>query len=189
MEKVLLGLIIFTGLLSLFSNSRENFQGEDKYLEIKRGNLSLYNYPPCFHLNDEAEQIYDFLKESEILKGSYNLINCLSMIICQTMYAEQKDCNETMLQDRLRNLSDLGFKNIYTNEYIKYNSMAYTFISTEDRLKMSQSAKMFITGSTMLIQNNLEELRKLISKKEYENLQNKINKIYKKNFPIIAKNC
>jgi hypothetical protein len=189
MEKVLLGLIIFTGLLSLFSNSKENFQGEEEYLEIKRGNLSLYNYPPCFHLDDEAEYIYDFLKETEILKGSYNLINCLSMIICQRMYSEQKKCDETMLQDRIRNLADLGFKNIYTNEYIKYNSMAYTFISTEHRLKMSQSAKIFVTGTTMLIQNNLEELSKLISKKEYENLQKKINTIYKNNFPIIAKNC
>lgn len=189
MKEFIFGLLALTGLLAFFSRKKENFQGDLKYLEIQRGNMPLYNYPPCYQRSNDAKAIFDYLKEAEITKGSTNLINCISMILCQRIYTEEKDCSLTMLKDRLTNLADMGFRNVYTNEYIKYNSMVNTFLSTEQRLKMSQSAKIFLTGCTMLIQQNVEELSKLIPIKEYEDLQSVINNIYKKNYPIIAGSC
>lgn len=194
MNKILIFIIILISIYLLFSNIKENFGDVDynsniNYLETNRGNEIINNYPPCFNDNRASKKIYDILKRKKLLQTTSNLLNCISMILCQAKYLKQKDCSETMLQDRLLNLSDLGFKNIYNNEYIKFNSIANSFIEMEYRLKMSQSVKIFLTGCTMLINKNLEEIKKFIFEKEYTDLQQLIDLIYIENYPIIAESC
>ena len=116
MEKLLFLILIFYLIYCLYSylfqETKEQFIGDIKYIENSRSNYSTDKFFPCFELCHFARNIFNILENYNLVEKYKNLLNVMSLILCQESYALESECKIIMINDRIDDLKKLGFEKL-----------------------------------------------------------------------------
>jgi hypothetical protein len=193
MEKLLILILILIFYLIynlynyLFQETKEQF-GDIQYLENSRSNYSTDKYFPCFKLCNFARNIFDILENYNLVEKYQNLLNVMSLILCQEKYALESRC-KIMINDRIDDLKKLGFEKLNKMEYNKANSVTYAYIGPSYKLKVNSNLEQLIVGSTYLIEKELNLLVNDLNKKDYLKVIEFIQEFYKIHYNKLIDNC
>jgi hypothetical protein len=113
-------------LLGGRQNNNTNESDKNYYFEFKRLNLTFGKYPPGFNLSSEAQQIFDFLDSKDLLVKYKDLLNVYSVLLCQKYHSSYKECDPSMLEDRVSDVKSLVSKKFNKDDLINKNR--YFFI-------------------------------------------------------------
>lgn len=154
-------------------------QNGGMYSEAKRGNINFLKYPPCYNLSSSAKTIFDILENKNLVTKYSSLLDNFSIILCQLFYQKNKDCKDTMLDERLEELKNVKI------------SLESKKIVAENLLLKSKVIVDFLHKITTKIMIELEKLIK--DKKLDEKTKIKINDLTKtffsEHYNELSKNC
>lgn len=192
MGKFLILILIFYLIYNLynylFQETKEQFIGDIKYLENSRSNYSTDKYFPCFKLCNFARDIFDILGNYNLVNKYQNLLNAMSLILCQERYALESRC-KLMINDRIDDLKKLGFEKLNKAEYNKAISVTYAYIGSFYKLKVNSNLEQLLVGSTYVIEKELNLLVNDINKKDYLKIIEFIQEFYKIHYNKLIDNC
>ena len=114
-------------LLGGKQNNNKNESDENYYFEFKRLNLTFGKYPPGFNLSYEAQQIFDYLDKKGRLDTYKDLLNVYSVLLCQKYHSSYKDCDPTMLEERIKDVKGLVSKSFNKDNIIQKNKQFFRY--------------------------------------------------------------
>lgn len=150
------------------------------WIENNRSNENDGRYPPGFYLSNEAQQIYNLLNSKQLVVKHKVLLEVISMILSQYKFLQSKICTNTMIENRIQDLSALGYKrgdNRYKNLFKK-------IIGNYQWNNSSQLSLAFGLRSLTLIEDEINKIE--IKQNEIRNL---VQKIYSDFISKIIKDC
>lgn len=172
--------------LNLRNKITENFNqnGGMIWMENSRGNANDGKYPPCYNICGATKAVYDILEKYNLVKKYNLLLDMYSVILCQEIYLKNKKCENTMLDERLMEVS-----NLMKNKEIKNKHVEIVNESINNEPKNSQIRNL-MEMVTVLIEEQISEIfNENIEEKDLSKI-NKMNTVfYQVHYPVLASNC
>lgn len=201
MNRICLLFLIAIGIFVVLSNKKENFTNK-KYadadlknktwstekigwIENSRYNLNDGKYPPCFNLSNNAKEIFDLLESNQLIVKHKVLLEVISMILCQYKYLSSKLCIDTMIQNRIQDLTALGYQR-YDN---RYRDLLKNIIGNYLYENSSPLFLEFLLRSLTLIEEQIIKMKVDIANNKLEKIRLLISNFYNEYFSLIAKGC
>jgi len=174
----------------MFSFLYKQFGG-NSYLEEKRYNPIYfnngYNFPPCYDICGASRTIFKILKDKNLDKKYYYLLECHSLVLCQEVHIKNKSCNETMIDERLEDSKNLLKK--YKD--VKISKKIIEIVNKNTKDIGSYKLHKFLRNITFILENEIKSIMKdsILSKDEKNTILKMNNVFYQVHYPILSNKC
>lgn len=162
------------------------------YLENNRQNMNYNKYPPCFELCGASRIIFDILDKNSLIEKYKPILEAQSILLCQEKFLNQKICYETMIENRLQDLANLGIPRNYRSSqlYRKYIEQVKKILG-EQYNKTGPDALELLVRVTIIIENQMEQIRndKDMNDEDISKIEQRIEQFYSNHYELIAKGC
>jgi hypothetical protein len=162
------------------------------YIENNRQNSNYGNYPPCFDLCGASRIIFDILEKNSLVEKYKPILEAQSILLCQEKFLNVRLCYETMIENRLQDLANLGIPRNYRSSqlYRKHIEQVKNILGKQ-YIKTGPDALELLIRVTIIIENQLEQIKndENLSNEDINKIEERIKQFYSNHYELIAKGC